>query len=235
MKNNQLVDPSMLLFQNRYQPITSEMGFLNTNINQILDAYKTWQQDICANSRISFLVKTVHQPLEKILADLQRTLPDDKSVFIPTANSWTAYIDNGISGTDAESIILYLSQKIGCSGVKLVACPNTITSEQKNARGSYGQLCFCYRAPSQEEDLGYTRVICLTNDAGRWDFTNIGSAFSFETTATYNAKNKLERFTFHHLKLYLQELGIKAFEENYYKTLEKGAVIVHKKKPWLFS
>lgn len=235
MKNNQLVDPGMLLFQNRYQPITSEMGFLNTNINQIVDAYKTWQQDICANSRTSFLVKTVYQPLEKILTNLQLTNPDDKSIFIPTSNSWTAYIENGIPGTDAESVILYLSKKIGCSGVKLVAYPNTITSEQKDARGSYGQLCFCYRAPSQEEDIGYTRVICSTDDAGRWDFTNLGTPFFFEATATYNAKNKLERFTFYHLKLYLQELGIKAFEENYYKTLEKGAVIVHKKKPWLFS
>ncbi|HMS45445.1 MAG TPA: hypothetical protein PKC68_06700 [Alphaproteobacteria bacterium] len=57
MKNNQLVDPGMLLFQNRYEPTTSEMGFLKADINQIVDAYKTWQQDICANSRTSFWQK----------------------------------------------------------------------------------------------------------------------------------------------------------------------------------
>jgi len=230
MKKNQLVDPNMLLLQNRYAPTTNEIGFLKADMHQIVDAYQEWQENIPREHKAVFAIKTVKESLEAILSRLRPILRPvrDQCAFIPTSSQWVAYFDNGSLGTDADSVILHLSRKIGCLGVKLVASPHTIAMERKETTGSYGALSLYYTDPSQEKEMGYTRIIHLSNDGGPWVFINFGTPFSFETTDNYAVKNKLDRFTFAQLKKYLQELGIEGFEEKHYQPLTKGATIVER-------
>ncbi|MBL0338340.1 MAG: hypothetical protein IPP67_03980 [Rhodospirillaceae bacterium] len=47
-----MVDPNMLLLQNRYAPTTNEIGFLKADMHQIVDAYQEWQENIPRNIRL---------------------------------------------------------------------------------------------------------------------------------------------------------------------------------------
>jgi hypothetical protein len=56
-----------------------------------------------------------------------------------------------------------------------------------------------------------------------------GDPFPFEETQNYNAKKISERFTGEMLDDYLQHLGIKAFEDNFYTLENRSSVLFNRR------
>src|SRR5204863_7464290 len=80
--------------------------------------------------------------------------------------------------------------------------------------------------------LGYRRSIAAANDGGRWVFEESGEAFEFERTELYNARRKKERFTRELLEEYLNEFGIRPFDDSFF-VVDNGheAVLLERTQP----
>lgn len=224
-----LVAPEHLLLGNRFAPITSEMGFIAAPRDQVVHAYLAWQTPLQAERKIKFDVTQVAGSCSSVLKRLVPLTQAEasKSLFLPLENGWTAYVDNLAGGTDAESIVLCVSQRLSCLGIKMLAAPNTMSSERSDAAGAYGGLTLHVYDPKQaDDDLGYNRVIALINDAGRWVFVSEGSPLPFEDIQSYDRKVKTDRFSFSKLKTYLNAFGLSAFDERFYRTLDPGAILI---------
>jgi hypothetical protein len=208
-----------LLLDDRWAPITSEMGFLETDAEHAARAYAAWQAGLLAPRGIAVEVRTVSGTLEQTLsALLPLTSPESRrDLFIPTRSSWTAYVENGWGGTDAASVMGYMAEALGCRGMRVVAVPHTLRKD----KGRYGAVIFELYGPRQTHWLNYVRTLYASNDGGHWVFGQSGEPFPFEKVERYQARKVRDRFTFDMLKEYLHHLGLSPFQEDFY--LPEGA------------
>ncbi|MFE8603033.1 hypothetical protein [Archangium violaceum] len=208
-----------LLLDDRWAPITSEMGFLETNAEHAARAFATWQAGLMEPRGIAVEVRPVSGSLEQVLSSLLPiTSPESRrDLFIPTRSPWTAYVENGWGGTDAASPMRHMARTVGCRGMRVVAVPHTY----RNGEGRYGAVMLDVYGPHQTDWLNYIRALGASNDGGRWVFDQAGEPFPFEKLEQYQARRVRDRFTFDMLKEYLRHLGLSPFEEGFY--LPQGA------------
>ncbi|REG29768.1 hypothetical protein ATI61_107464 [Archangium gephyra] len=208
-----------LLLDDRWAPITSEMGFLETDAEHAARAFAAWQARLMEPRGIAVEVRPVSGSLEQVLSSLLPiTSPESRrDLFIPTRSPWTAYVENGWGGTDAASSMGYMAKTVGCRGMRVVAVPHTY----RNGQGRYGAVMLEVYGPHQTDWLNYVRALGASNDGGRWVFDQTGEPFPFEKLEQYQARRVRDRFTFDMLKEYLRHLGLSPFEEDFY--LPRGA------------
>ena len=207
-----------LLLDDRLAPITSDIGFIEAPAAEAVEAFLAKEDPIHAPYGRSFTRTAVAGTLEEVL---QRLLPLTsvhrlRHLFIPTASRWTAYTDNGHHGTDVFSAVSSLALALGCRGLRVLAAPDTIEGEFREARGRYGGLALEVYGPRPNPILNYERVVSLINDGGRWSFDASGTPFPFEEVERYAERRKRDRFTFEMLERYLAELGLAPFREEFY-------------------
>jgi hypothetical protein len=208
-----------LLFDDRWAPVTSELGFLETDAENAARAYAAWWAGLLAPRGLAVEVRSVSGTLEQALsALLPLTTPEKRRhLFMPTRSPWTAYIDNGWQGTDAASAMGYMARTLGCRGMRVVAVPHTLRKD----KGRYGAVMFELYGPRQTHWLNYVRTLYAANDGGRWVFGQSGEPFPFEKQEQYQARKVRDRFTLDMLKEYLHQLGLSPFQEDFY--LPEGA------------
>ena len=218
-----------LLLDDRWAPVTSELGFLEARAEYAARAFAAWQSGLMAPRGISVAVSPIPGTLDQVLsALLPLTRPETRrDLFIPTRSSWTAYVENGWGGTDASSAMRHLARTLGCRAMRVVAVPNTY----RQAKGRYGAVMLEVYGPHQTTWLNYVRAVSASNDGGRWAFDQFGEPFPFEKVEQYQARRTRDRFTFDMLKEYLQHLGLSPFEENFYLPEEALAWLVEKTGP----
>ena len=208
-----------LLLEDRWAPVTSEMGFLETDAEHAARAFATWQRGLLTPRGFTVEVRPVSGSLEQALsALLPLTSPEtQRHLFIPTRSAWTAYVENGWTGTDAASPMRYMARRLSCRGLRVVAVPHTLREEQGPLwRRDAGGV-----RPAADGRLNYVRALVCANDGGRWVFDQSGEPFPFEKLEQYQARRVRDRFTFDMLKDYLRHLGLSPFEEDFY--LPEGA------------
>jgi hypothetical protein len=208
-----------LLLDDRWAPITSEMGFLETNAEHAARAFTAWQAGLETSRGIAVEARPVSGSLDQVLsALLPMTSPETRrELFIPTRSPWTAYVENGWGGTDASSVMRYMARTLGCRSMRVVAVPHTLQKD----KGRYGAVMLEVYGPHQTAWLNLVRALGASNDGGRWVFDQSGEPFPFEKLEQYQARRVRDRFTFDMLKDYLRHLGLSSFEEDFY--LPEGA------------
>ncbi|MFL5358214.1 hypothetical protein [Archangium sp.] len=218
-----------LLLEDRWAPVTSDMGFLETNAEHAAHAYAAWWGRLLAPRGISVEVRPISGTLEQALsALLPLTSPEAlRQLFIPTRSAWTAYVENARGGTDAMSAMSYMERTLGCHGMRVGAVPDTIQKD----KGRYGIVALEVYGPRQTDWLNYLRTVYAMNDGGRWDFGQSGEPFPFEKLEQYQARRVRDRFTFDMLKEYLRHLGLSPFEEDFYLPEGAPAWLVERKGP----
>ena len=215
--------PSNFLFDDRLAPITSTIGFVEVECERAAEAFIAWRGRI--NERVKR--RDVAGELEEVLLELLPLTDNDRRrfLFVPTRSPWTAYFDNGVRGAEPQAHMSYLAAEIGCRGVRAVAVPNT---ERRRGGGRCGAVILEVYGPEDTEFLNVVRTVAAANDAGRWRFTESGDPFPFERTDRYREPSVPDRFTVEMLREYLEELGIRAFDEEFYRP-DDGAILVEKK------
>ena len=219
----------MQLFDDRYAPITSEIGFLECQANPAADAYVRWTEPIQS-------ARGVRLHRDEIQGDfpsrLGRLLPltsveHRRSLFLPTRSNWTAYFDNGWQGTDVFSAVSELCQKIGCRGVRAVSVPHTMRKTAAGHRGRYGATMLEIYAADLIgcSFLNIRRSISAANDGGRWRFDANGEVLDFEEVEHYTARQIRYRFTPDLLNQYLLKLGIHFFSPAFYDVAQPSYLI----------
>ena len=218
-----------LLLEDRWAPVTSEMGFLETDAEHAARAFAAWQAGLLAPRGIAVEVRPVSGPLEQALSALLPLTDAERRrhLFMPTRSAWTAYVDNGWRGTDAVSAMSYMAQTMGCRGMRVGVAPNTIRKD----KGRYGIVALEVYGPRQTDWLNYLRTLYAMNDGGRWEFGQSGKPFPFEKPEQYQARRVRDRFTFDLLKEYLRHLGLSPFEEDFYLPQGAPAWLVEKTGP----
>ncbi len=208
-----------LLLDDRWAPITSEMGFLETHAEHAARAFTAWQAGLEAPRGIAVGARPLSGSLEQALSTLlPMTSPETRrELFIPTRSPWTAYVENGWGGTDAASPMAYMARTLGCRGLRVVAVPHTLRKD----KGRYGAVMLEVYGPHQTAFLNYVRALGASNDGGRWVFDQSGEPFPFEKVERYQARRVRDRFTFDMLEEYLHHLGLSPFAEDFY--LPEGA------------
>ncbi|MGB9180917.1 MAG: hypothetical protein WCB68_16920 [Pyrinomonadaceae bacterium] len=223
-----------LLFDDRLAPLTSEIGFLKADCTVAAQAFVEWQRPIQQARGVTLREQSVVGHLEDVL---QRLLPltsieRRRFLFIPTASQWVAYVDSGYRGTDAMSAVSYLAKRIGCSGLRLVAVPDTIQDESTLARGRYGATILEIYGPEDTDFLNYVRSLSVVNDGGKWTFDQGGTPLPFEDIERYRIRDIKRRFDFNILQDYLKELGLSPFDEEFYLPASNNkAVLIEKVGP----
>lgn len=218
-----------LLLDDRWAPVTSEMGFLETDAENAARAFAAWQAGLLASRGVAVEVRPVRGTLEQSLsALLPLTTPEVRRyLFIPTRSPWTAYVENTRGGTDAASAMGYMARTLGCRGMRVVAVPHTY----RKGKGRYGAVMLEVYGPHRTEWLNYVRALGASNDGGHWVFDQSGEPFPFEKVEQYQARRVRDRFTFEMLKEYLHHLGLSPFEEGFYLPQGAPAWLVEKTGP----
>jgi hypothetical protein len=208
-----------LLLDDRWAPVTSEMGFLETDAEQAARAFAAWQQGLLASDGVTVTVRPVTGSLEQVLSALLPLTDSEtqRHLFIPTRSVWTGYVENSYRGTDATSAMAYMARTISCRGLRVVAVPHTLRKD----KGRYGAVMLEVYGPRRTAVRNYVRVVSASNDGGHWVFDQFGEPFPFEKVEQYQARRVRDRFTFEMLKEYLGHLGLAPFEEGFY--LPEGA------------
>jgi hypothetical protein len=208
-------DVKGLLLDDRWAPVTSEMGFLETRAEHAVRAFASWQEALMAPRGISVEVQPVSGSLEQVLSSLLPvTSPErQRHLFVPTRGTWTAYLDNGWGGTDAASAMGAMARRVGCRSLRVVGVPNTY----REGQGRYGAVMLEMYGPQLNARHNNTvRALAAANDGGRWVFHQSGEPFPFEKLEQYEERKVRDRFTFEMLKDYLHHLGLSPFEEDFY-------------------
>ncbi|HZH76450.1 MAG TPA: hypothetical protein VEY88_10470 [Archangium sp.] len=219
-------DLNELLLEDRWAPVTSDMGFLETDAERAARAFSSWQGGLVAPDGMTVEVRPVAGSLEQVLSTLLPLTDGEKRrhLFIPTRSAWTAYFDNGYRGTDAVSVMSYLAQLMGCRGMRVGAVPHTFRKD----KGRYGVVALELYGPRQTDWLNYLRTLYAMNDGGRWVFGQSGEPLPFEKLERYQARKVRDRFTFEMLEEYLHHLGLSPFQEDFYLPQGTSAWLVEK-------
>ncbi|HLL05249.1 MAG TPA: hypothetical protein VK539_32065 [Myxococcaceae bacterium] len=221
-----------LLLEDRWAPVTSTMGFLELGAEQAAQAFATWQRGLLTSRGSTIEVLPVTGTLEQVLS---RLLPlsggeTQRRLFIPTRNAWTAYVENGWTGTDAASAMSVMARRLSIRGLRVVAVPHTL---RKDGGGRYGAVMLDMYGPEQPGKIhNYVRALGASNDGGRWVFDQEGEPFAFEQVEKYQERRVRDRFTFEMLKDYLRHLGLSPFEEDFYLPQGSSAWLVQKTGPF---
>jgi hypothetical protein len=222
------------LLDDRFAPITSEIGFLESTAEAAKEAFVAWQRPIHANRGVRIECREIHGDfVSKISALLPLTnIERRRTLFLPTRGKWTAYFDNGWRGADSFSAVSYLCQKLGCYGLRAVSTPDTFRRTGAGIGGRYGSTIFELYAPTAEgcSFLNTRRSIFAANDGGRWKFGGNGEPLEFEETKQYTAQRIQDRFTPEMLDRYLKRLGIQYFAPEFYD-MPQPAWLVSKEGP----
>jgi hypothetical protein len=213
------------LLSDRFAPITSAIGFLETGLDEASDALLTWRRRLYGDATATEL----HEPLTELLPRLEPLTLGvrPRELLVATASAWTAYFDCGANGGDPVSAIGYLCRVIGCRGVVAVSIPDTAGTKHERP-GRYGAVQFELYGPDMTEFLNYVRTVSAVNDGGRWRFDANGEVQDFEDLDAYRRRRKRERFTSDMLAGYLAALGLRPFDEDFY---EPRAVLVDSNQP----
>lgn len=206
-----------LLLDDALAPVTSEIGFLEAQRDDVVEAFSRWMTDVLRARGIKLQERKIRAPLKETLLALEPLTSVEalRYLFVPTRSKWVAYFDNGWRGTDAFGVISYLSELLGVRGVRVTAVENTIRTLDKETLGNYGALTLEVYG-SEGDGLGITRSISLMNDGGRWAFELSGTPFPFEDLEKYKSKKLTERFSFEDLVSYTSHLGLQPFQEEFY-------------------
>lgn len=191
-----MVAGDQTITQCNYFPTFYSWGIFQAPLKTVVSHDKKWKNGLGGYSyaKKSGGIASAMQDLSPLCAPLT------KYVFIGFDNKFTVYFDNFILGSDAVGPISVLSKKIGCLSILITCKPNI-----KNVW--YGQTRMDIISPSGAEK----RVLCASNDGGRWDWFGLGTPFEWENISAYENRKIADRFTPHMLIQYCKHFGIDLF------------------------
>jgi hypothetical protein len=234
-----------LLLDDRFAPITSCIGFLETDHARAVEAFANWQHDVFkpgaaeeawgkltdGATRIlggpleiagppTIRTRSVPGPLSRALEALSPLSagPTRRFLWVPTRSGWTAYFDNLLHGTDATGPMSVLARRLKCRGLKVAATPDSMGTKSlydKTRSGRYGASIFELFGPQSVNSSNSIRAIYAVNDS-RWKFENSGTPLSFEEPETYKARRIRDKFPFELLDRYCRALGLQPFVADFY-------------------
>jgi hypothetical protein len=246
-----------LLLDDRLWPITSEIGFLDYDAEQLVREYLAWQEwaeqhDFDPKDlEVEGVTIEVYEGPE--VEPPRERLPPGEPVFDMTV------VEGGLE--DALRSLLPLS--IGESARVLIVPtagpwtayfdngwrgpdafpPMSYLAKRLGTRGlrvvavpptegRYSASIFELYGPEDREWLNFERAVSAMKDGDRWRFSVSGEPLPFEDLDRYSARRVRDRFPHELLDRYLQALGIRAFDETFYMP-DGRAHLLQSRRPYI--
>lgn len=206
----------MILFNNKYSPLTDTIYFIKSDFAVLINAFLTWQMKLEINENRTIKHISLDADFEH---NLEYLLPINvveirRFLFQNTNSEWVAMISNTILGTDGSGP-MYMSELLQCEIVG-------VTNSEK-------ATILDYRNNSIRNEDELFRVISAEKDS-KWKFIEEGTPFDFEDTENYTNKRRIkDEFNSQLLFSYLHELGIEYDNMDFYNNVDdQKAVLVFK-------
>ncbi len=191
----------------RFDPIATRAGFFQAPLAEVLEAFTSWQRSL--DSVTAVQVTEIRDAFPHSLAELDPLVIGGRDRYLLIDHGdWTAYFDNGHTGTDPVSPVGHLTRMHGWFGVTLTCA--------ESVEGRWGALQFELMGPEQTDWLNRIRSISLTEDEGRWSWNVGGEVQPFEDVEAYTARRKTDRLTPEALGAYCEALGFDPFDWTHY-------------------
>ncbi len=207
----------------RWHPVTHDYGLIQSPLEAVTEELQRW------HSSIGFEYQQRH--IKSSLGDaLHALLPlsnaKQRRLFVRTQSDWTACFQNGIQGSDPFPTMSTLAKRMQVLSMRVCATlpgatwPATIW--EMYASESLGG----------QPPLNYRRSIAVSNDGGRWKFSQSGVPFDFERPELYESRRKKDRFPREVLCEYLEHFSIQPFTDAFFSvTAATPAILLQQVKP----
>lgn len=192
----------MSLFNANLYPITSAIAFINETPELIVNELIKWQTPLIEKYKNSLSTVQINEDFTNTLLSLcpLTTAERRKYLLIPINSEWTAFFDNGHTGTDRTAPKV-LGRKLNKSTIYV----SSSKSLEENTFEYYG---------IKDNEYQLIRSIAVIKES-KWEFHQYGKMFDFENTDTYKSRIIKSRFTNEILVHYLNHLGISLNNLNY--------------------
>ena len=199
-------------------PITDDFGFVEANSLDAATEWATMLTERLSERRGQAIVKGVSGDLRALLGQLPPlTAPETRFMCAATTSVWTGFWSNGFREADIQTPMSELALRLRCRTIR-VACISD--AKFRYANGSpgrrYGAVLWAVYGPEGRRHTNVQRSVFAANDGGRWRFGAHGTPYPFEDLRRYEARRVVDRFPPGQLEQYLREMGIDAFEPNFY-------------------
>lgn len=220
-----------MFLDDKYPPLSNEIGFLKCPARHAADNFISWQRDIHKARGVSLEVREVVGHLRDCLRLLLplTSVERRRYIFIPLLESpWCAYFDNGHQGGDPASAVSFLAERISCEGLRASYVPHSIDVDPRG--GAYGAVIFELYGTTPNPVLNVERTIYVAHNGSKWEFGQSGAPLPFEDMSAYRSKRVRDRFTPELLIQYLDRLGIpNPYDANSYaSTSSEPALLIEK-------
>ena len=202
------------LLSDRLAPVTSQIGYLRLPLRDAAAGLVDWRRRLHPRADT--------RPVRGNLADLVGCLEPltggsrARELLLATSSpGWTAYLDCGLAGTDADTAVGQLCLDLGCTGVTVASVPHTVGTGLEDP-GRYGAVQMSLYGPLQTGFLNQVRTVSVAHDGNRWRFNADGTPQDFETPDAYTRRKVRDRFTSDMLAQYCRALGIDPFDDGFY-------------------
>jgi hypothetical protein len=202
------------LLSERFAPTTSSIGFLRLGLDEAVEALTGWRRSIVAGTVSTEELEGGFPECLKSLEPLTSGEPP-RELLVEASDGWTAYFDCFLQGTDAVSVIGYLSRAAGCQGLAINVVPHTV-GKPGVRHGRYGSVQFEMFGPLRTEFLNYVRTVWVAHDGSGWAFGASGTEQWFEEVEAYRARRIRDRFNSEMLGRYCKALDLDVFDPKAY-------------------
>lgn len=206
----------MTLFNSDLYPITSALAFIKEKPETIVNELISWQTPLIEKYKNSLNFDYIKKDFSNTLLSLcpLTTIEKRRYLVIPTKSEWTAFFDNGHTGTDRTAPTV-LGSKLNTSVIYV----STNKSLEENTFEYYD-------IEGNKYDM--IRAVAVIKES-KWEFHQYGEAFNFEDREALKSKVIKNRFTNEMLSKYLNHFGIEVNSENFYNTL--NSILINKVGP----
>lgn len=205
------------LLDNRFAPITFNLGFVDCQFDRFSNELIMAQQQIYTRFGIRADIDRFDASLPKALSKLEPlTSPADSYLLIETRSSWTAVFGNGFY---ANNLLDRMSSVLGileCTGLEVVCVPDRSDRTAKDAFRPYGHFSFTLHRWRRSHPTSRIRQVAVIRTAEGWRFTSEGVVQAFEQPKNYQNQDNANRLTPEILAAYCATLDIRLFDPSFY-------------------
>ncbi len=210
-----------LLLDGRWMPLTKSIVFVDRPVPELVEFIQGWegpwiiQRTGCA-PRVRRIEGDLRSALDEMLPLV--AVGPNKTLFMPTASSWTAVIKNYRGGTDGQMLIGGLAAW-GMRAIEIVVAPHTIR-QKRTTGGTWGVRKITYVEPSPTSEdpqgIGGWTLGLRTDDSGRWEVSVPDPPPPFPDPTDHSKKRISDRFSVQDLWDVAARFGLRPNEEDFY-------------------
>jgi hypothetical protein len=210
--------PIRPLLNNKFAPVTFNLGFIETPFSLLCSAFQEWFKKIDAKfPGLKTDFTPLSAPLDTALLSLEPlTTPLDRYLLVETKSNWTAIFANGLRVSDVASPTGYIPTILNCRGLEVGYTPDFGKSKRKDLIRKWGSTLFTLYGPTNTDWLNRIRHLHVSNDVGGWTFDESGEPQPFEEAEAYSRRRIRDRFTFEMLERYCKALGVELNRDDFY-------------------